>query len=237
MERETEANKGQYSVLSLPLGFRVKETSKVGTFARPETPLTFYDKQDCPASRKVREVFSILDLDVLTLPCPEGGATFAPELAQRSPGAKAPFLVDANTGFELADADEIVSYLFCTYGNRQIPLALRPGKLSELTATVGLAPRKGAGGTKAGATRQPALPLEFWAYEASPFCVIVKEVLAELEIPHVQRSCARGSPKRQQLLDGPAGHFQVPYLVDPNAGVAMFESSAIIEYLRTTYGA
>nr|GMC95510.1 Thioredoxin-like protein [Ipomoea batatas] len=31
------------------------------------------------------------------------------------------------------------------------------------------------------------------------------------------------------------GHFQVPYLEDPNTGVQMFESAEIVEYLRATY--
>jgi glutathione S-transferase len=31
------------------------------------------------------------------------------------------------------------------------------------------------------------------------------------------------------------GTFQVPYLEDPNTGVAMFESAEIIKYLRSRY--
>ncbi|XP_031097295.1 uncharacterized protein LOC116001546 isoform X2 [Ipomoea triloba] len=46
--------------------------------------------------------------------------------------------------------------------------------------------------------------------------------------------CARGSPKRQSLYQR-VGHFQVPYLEDPNTGVQMFESAEIVEYLRATY--
>lgn len=33
------------------------------------------------------------------------------------------------------------------------------------------------------------------------------------------------------------GHFQVPYLEDPNQGVYLFESSAIVKYLEDTYAA
>jgi hypothetical protein len=68
-------------------------------------------------------------------------------------------------------------------------------------------------------------------YETSPFCKVVREVLSELELPHLYRSCARGSPKRQAFYEQ-HGRFQVPYLEDPNAGVAMFESAAIMQYLR-----
>ena len=55
-------------------------------------------------------------------------------------------------------------------------------------------------------------------YESSPFCKVVREQLCELELPHVQRSCARGSPKRQELFER-RGRFQAPYLEDPNTGV------------------
>ena len=33
------------------------------------------------------------------------------------------------------------------------------------------------------------------------------------------------------------GTFQVPYIEDPNTGVAMFESSAIVKYLEVKGGA
>jgi glutathione S-transferase len=47
-------------------------------------------------------------------------------------------------------------------------------------------------------------------------------------------TCSRGSPKRQLLLEK-RGHFQVPYLEDPNEGVYLFESAAIVDYLYKTY--
>ncbi len=60
-------------------------------------------------------------------------------------------------------------------------------------------------------------------------------MLTELELPHVYHCVARGSPRRQAVLDA-YGHFQVPLLVDPNAGAAFFESGAIIAHLEATYG-
>lgn len=54
--------------------------------------------------------------------------------------------------------------------------------------------------------------------------------------PPYQITCSRGSPKRQELLDK-RGHFQVPYLEDSGAGVYLFESSAIVQYLYDTYAA
>ena len=64
-----------------------------------------------------------------------------------------------------------------------------------------------AGGYQA--SRLPSLPLTLWGYEASPFSKVVRETLVELEIPHILRSCARGSPKRQQLYEM-TKIFQVP---------------------------
>ncbi len=80
-------------------------------------------------------------------------------------------------------------------------------------------------------------PLVYWGYEASPFCRLVKETLNELELPHLQKSCARGSAKRKELKATAGGKFLVPFLEDPNTGVKMFESAEIIEYLRATYAA
>lgn len=40
--------------------------------------------------------------------------------------------------------------------------------------------------------------------------------------------------QRQVLLDK-RGAFQVPYLEDPNEGVYLFESSAIVKYIQDTY--
>lgn len=44
--------------------------------------------------------------------------------------------------------------------------------------------------------------------QASPFCKVVREVLCELELPFVQQTVSRGSPRRQELYDQ-EGHFQV----------------------------
>ena len=82
----------------------------------------------------------------------------------------------------------------------------------------------------------PEKPLQFWAYEASPFCSLVRETLSELEIPYTLQPCARGSPRRTSLFNR-TGTFQVPYLEDPNTGVQMFESAEIIAYLRASYQA
>lgn len=93
--------------------------------------------------------------------------------------------------------------------------------------------RAGRGGRYRKA-KTPKEPLIIWGYEPSPFVRLVRERLTELEIPHLFKTCARGSPKRQEMFDK-FGKFQVPFMQDPNTGVAMFESGDIVKYLESTY--
>ncbi|MDP3212559.1 MAG: glutathione S-transferase N-terminal domain-containing protein, partial [Deltaproteobacteria bacterium] len=52
----------------------------------------------------------------------------------------------------------------------------------------------------------------------------------------VLHNVAKGSPKRA-AFEAMSGRMMVPYLIDPNTGASMFESAAIVAYLRETYGA
>ena len=63
---------------------------------------------------------------------------------------------------------------------------------------------------------------------------LVRERLTELEIPHLFKTCARGSPKRHEMYDA-YGKFQAPLLEDPNTGTATFESGEIVKYLESEY--
>ena len=60
------------------------------------------------------------------------------------------------------------------------------------------------------------------------------ETLTTLEIPYRLRNVARGSARREAFVER-SGKMMVPYLVDPNTGVEMFESSEIVQYLQETY--
>jgi glutathione S-transferase len=105
--------------------------------------------------------------------------------------------------------------------------------MTTVTCSLGLLPRFGKGSTFT-ESKLPKTPIIFWGYESSPFCKIVREKLCELEIPHVIRTCARGSPKRDELFNK-TGTFQVPFIEDPNTGTNMFESADIIRYLDKQY--
>uniref|UniRef100_A0A6M2EAH0 GST N-terminal domain-containing protein n=1 Tax=Populus davidiana TaxID=266767 RepID=A0A6M2EAH0_9ROSI len=212
-------------------GYKVKESSKIGP--RPEKPIEIYEFEGCPFCRKVREIVAVLDLDVLFYPCPKNGPNFRPKVAQMGGKQQFPYMVDPNTGTAMYESDDIIKYLVQKYGDGSIPFTLSLGLLTTLTEGFAMIGRMGKGSSYT-PSKLPPKPIELWAYEGSPFCKIVREVLVELELPHIFRSCARGSPKRQILFEK-VGHFQAPYIEDPNTGVQMFESAEIVEYLKVTY--
>ena len=214
---------------------RLASGASVGKLgARPERPLELYDFEGCPYCRKAREALSILDLDALIYPCPKQGPRFREELVQRGGKAQFPYLVDPNTGKEMYESDDIVRYLFETYGDGSVPLALAAGPLTDLSAALVGAFRL-ARGIYYERSRPPERPLELYSFEASPFCRIVREKLSSREIPYLLHNVARGSAGREAFV-ARSGKMRVPYLVDPNTGTEMFESDDIVRYLDGTYG-
>ena len=201
--------------------------------SRPERLLELYEFEACPYCRKVREALSVLDLDALIHPCPKGGPRFRPEAARRGGKAQFPYLVDPNTGQALYESDEIVAYLFREYGAGEPPWLLRRGPATDATAMLASALRPGFGARYRPA-RAPEQPLELWSFEASPYCRIVREVLCSLELPYRLHNVAKGSPKRAAFV-ARSGREMVPFLVDPNRGVELFESADIARYLEETY--
>jgi glutathione S-transferase len=202
--------------------------------ARPEKPLELYEFEACPFCRKVREALSILDLDAVVHPCPKGGPRFRPEVVRRGGKAQFPWLVDPNHDVAMYESDDIVRYLFVTYGDGTVPRLLGLPILTDVSSGIASMTRP-LRGTWYRAARPPTVPLELWSYEASPFCRLAREALCELELPYVLHNVAKGSARRDAFVRR-AGRMQVPYLVDPNTGAALFESADIVRYLDTTYG-
>jgi glutathione S-transferase len=200
---------------------------------RPRQPVELYEFEACPYCRKVREALSILDLDAQIRPCPKNGPRFRPQVVERGGKAQFPYLVDPNTGKEMYESDDIVRYLFERYGEGGVPLALAAGPLTLATAAAAGVWRPGFGARYRPA-RVPEQPLELWSFEASPFCRIVREALCSLELPYLLHNVAKGSPRRDAFVER-SGRMQVPYLVDPNTGVEMFESADIVAYLEAHY--
>ena len=233
LKKQEEKGDETYALpVTLPGGYFVEEEQ---TFAgtKPEKPVEIYEFQGCPFCRKVRVAVSALGIDVLFRPCPQGGEVWRPEAIEKGGKSQFPYMIDPNTGVEMYESADIISYLFKTYGPGDVPGSLS-FRNSAIANSIGLLGRMGAG-SRAKPSSIPPQPLDLWGYEASPFVTLVKEVLCELELPYVQRSAPRGSPKRQEVY-GRKGHFQVPYLEDPNTGAELFESSAIIDYLQFVYG-
>ena len=110
--------------------------------------------------------------------------------------------------------------------------------LDAITSSVGslLRVRHGVKRRVSVGAGRPEQLLELYSFEACPMCRLVRERLTELDLDYIHRSCPRGdSPNRDRLREL-GGKMQVPYLIDPNTGTAMYESADIIRYLDETYG-
>jgi glutathione S-transferase len=201
--------------------------------ARPEVMLELYEFEGCPFCRKVREAFSILDLDARVYPCPKRGKRFRRALMQRGGKALFPYLVDRGADVEMYESDDIVRHLFERYGRGRVPRSLGAGPLTDFTAmSVGLV-RPGAG-TFYREAHAPEQPLELFSYEASPACRLVRERLSVLELPYLLRNRAPGS---QRPLPEGVSRADLPHLIDPNCDLAPSGAPAILQHLDTTYAA
>jgi glutathione S-transferase len=86
-----------------------------------------------------------------------------------------------------------------------------------------------------GAKSSPPELLELFSMEGCGSCRRVREVLTELDLDFLHRSCPKGESEGRRTLEARGGRVQVPYLIDPNQGVELYESKAIIAYLYTHY--
>jgi glutathione S-transferase len=228
---------------------------------RPAQRLILYDFEGCPFCRRAREAVSQLDLEVEIRPCPKQGPRFRPEVVARGGRSMFPYLVDPNTGDELYESADIVRHLYRTYGTSEAPTGLTwSGFVPTSVLASGL--RGGRGSRYAGdPSRAPSDPLVLYGMESSPFTRLVREVLSELELAYVLRTTPvrefavfsgvrsifrevtgirtgqhRVASARWKELERDTGEALVPYLIDPNTGVAMHQSADIIAYLRERYG-
>ncbi|GAQ89363.1 hypothetical protein KFL_005140070 [Klebsormidium nitens] len=83
---------------------------------------------------------------------------------------------------------------------------------------------------------QPAKRLQVYEFEACPFCRRVRESLTELDLEAEIYPCPKDSVRHRAAVGAKGGKEMFPYLVDPNTGEAMYESSDIVKYLFRTYG-
>ncbi|WP_374574494.1 glutathione S-transferase N-terminal domain-containing protein [Acinetobacter sp.] len=228
---------------------------------QPEKALKLYEFEGSPFCRRVREVMTVLNLDYEVYPCPKGGQRYRQEMKQLGGKKQFPFLVDENTGGQLYESQAIIHYLFKHYGKTgttpkkyahypKIPVAAFAGTI--LNGARGVWVNKDILNREA-----PQQLLELWGFEASPYTRIVRGVLTELELPFKFHNAAKerwqdqglaalrlkpgkyvplAGGKRERILTVMGDNLQVPYLVDPNTGVKMFESADIVKYLQQQYG-
>lgn len=83
---------------------------------------------------------------------------------------------------------------------------------------------------------RPERLLELYEFEACPFCRKVREMLTVLDLDATIYPCPKNGTRYRPEVLARGGKAQFPYLVDPNTGESMYESSAILTYLAGRYG-
>lgn len=228
---------------------------------QPEKSLKLYEFEGSPFCRRVREVLTLLNLDYEVYPCPKGGQKYRKIVKEKGGKKQFPFFVDENTGTEIYESQAIINHLFKHYGRT----GTTPKKISHYPKipVVALAGTivNGARGVwinrKIKDRAAPEQLLELWGFEASPFTRVVRAMLTELELPYIYHNVAKerwqdmgpailrlkpgkyqplAGGKREKTVEIMGRDIQVPYLIDPNTGVKMFESAQIVKYLNQQYG-
>lgn len=225
----------------------------------PAQLLELFDREDDGDCRLVREVLTELNLDALIYPCPKGGERFMRKRMQLQARAQQnqpdiPLLHDPNTSKILCGAQPIIEYLFAHYLGQGVFPRLQPGRLSRISAQLAGLARK-LGPIRAEASIQPRKHLTLYSFESSPYSRLVRERLCALELPYQLVNVGKlqwgdMGPAKRRLKPGPYqpqpgskreqfqlahGKVQVPFLIDPNTDVQMFESGDIMHYLEQTY--
>lgn len=70
--------------------------------------------------------------------------------------------------------------------------------------------------------------------EECPYCLKVRQFMSDSHISYTSVVSPKGAPSRKILLKL-GGKEQVPFMVDTDKGVMMYESEDIIEYLKKNY--
>ena len=241
---DKDNNKESYGLSLGP--FCIRDSSSVLSSApRPEKPLILYEYDASPYCKRVREMMNLLDLTVEYRPCPGARqGKFSNDLFQQTGRRTVPYLIDPNNGVEMFESDDQIQYLLDTYGPANKDdfdmKALWPitfTQFSFVTSAFAALVRDMPASKRQSNARpdnEQMKPLQLWGYECSPFVRPVREKLGSLCLPHEMISCSRGSANRDKMVQK-NGRFQVPYLVDPNTGIEMFEGPEIVEYLDQVY--
>ena len=84
--------------------------------------------------------------------------------------------------------------------------------------------------------RTPKKPLQLFEAEYCPYCRHVREALTELDLDAMIYPIPKRGKRHKQRLIKLGGKARIPFLHDPNTGVKLHESTAIVEYLFKQYG-
>jgi len=228
-------------------------TTASKTAKQAEKDLILFEREGCSECRFVREALTELDLNAIIAPCPIGGKNIR-KLKRESGHGELPFLVDPNTDQKITGRQAITQHLFNEYRDKKIPKQLADNFINNTSSILASIIRLNAGINSIKA-HTAKLPLTLYSFESSPFSRPVREKLCELELPYLLVNLG----KQQKADMGPAnfrfslkpyrpipntkrdaffkkhGNVQVPFLVDPNTGMELFESKDIVAYLNRTY--
>lgn len=229
------ADDGKYALQLGPL--RIRDSSSVLDEApRPTQRIVLYDNESVASCKRVREMMNLLDITYECRPC------FGDDIIMD--GSNLPCIYDPNiVGNKISGDNEIIEHLLTNYGppadtfDRKALWPITFQEFALLTSQLAISLRGNVGTTQQMNARPDNAnmkPIELWAYECSPFVRPVKEKLSSLGLPHVVVSCSRGSENRNRMIEK-TGRFQVPYIVDNNTGIDMFEGAEIVEYLEAVY--
>ena len=83
---------------------------------------------------------------------------------------------------------------------------------------------------------RPEKTLELYEFEGCPYCRKVREALTVLDLEAMLYPCPKNGPRYREAVKQRGGKAQFPYLVDPNADLALYESDDIIAHLFAEYG-
>jgi hypothetical protein len=233
---------------SLKLGpFSIQDSSSVLANApRPKRPLIVYKYNASLYCKGVQETINLLDLTVEYWPC--SGARqgkFLDQLYSKTYQRAVPYLINPNRGTKRFESGDQIEYLLMPYGppeeefDQKVlwPITFAGFSIYTSTLVVVLWNFPGwQGQANARPDNEDMQPLELWEYKLSPFVHPVREQLGSLCLPHVMVSCPQDLANMDGMVEK-MGRFQVPFLVNPNMGIEMFEGPIIVEYLEAIYTA
>ena len=75
--------------------------------------------------------------------------------------------------------------------------------------------------------------IELYQIEHCPYCVKVREKLEQLGLSYIMHN--RSNPEREKEMIELGGSRQVPFLVDKEKNVKLYESDDILRYLEEHY--